>query len=124
MSSTSSSIVTPLDRVSSSTVATAPESLLVTGTLVDEGVTAPDDAPVVVGVPLVDEASDEVVFEDVAFDDVVFDDVVLTTDELVAAPAAAVPVTPDAQAVSDTTDKNEIPAMTALMDDRMTLLSQ
>ncbi|MET0865279.1 MAG: hypothetical protein ABWZ98_13175 [Nakamurella sp.] len=74
---------------------------------------------------LCDEDSDEVVFDDVVFDDVVFDDVVFDDVEVVAAaPAAAVPVTPDAHAVSDTTDKSEIPARAALMDDRMMLFSQ
>lgn len=81
---------------------------------------ADDDSELVVVGSLV---FDDVVFDDVVFDDVVLADVVLAV-VLAAAPAAAVPLTPDAHAVSDTTDNNEIPAIATLMDDRMMLFSQ
>ncbi|MET0964794.1 MAG: hypothetical protein ABWZ02_00265 [Nakamurella sp.] len=126
MSSTSSSIVTPLESVSSSLVGVAPALISTVGLLVDGA------ADVVLGVASADDDSElvvgSVVLDSVVLDSVVFDDVVLAAvvlaDVLAAAPAAAVPVTADAHAVSDTTDNNEIPARAALMDDRMMLFSQ
>jgi hypothetical protein len=127
MSSTSSSIVTPLDSVSSSVFAVAPELVSVVGTAVVgmavDGMAVDGADDVVLGVALSDDDSELDVFDDVVFEDVVLDEVVLD-DVVAAAPAAAVPVTPDAHAVSDTTDNNEIPAMAALMDDRMMHFSQ
>ena len=86
ISSTSSSMVTPLDSASSSVVWVPPELISSVGLLVDgvdHVVLGVDNDSVVVAV-------DSVVSDDVVLDDVVLDDVVA------AAPAAAVPVTPDA----------------------------
>ena len=69
--------------------------------------------------------ADEEDSDDVVLAVVVLEAVVFVTDELgAAAPAAAVPVTPDAHAVNDAIDRREMPARTALMDERMMLFSQ